>query len=229
MDFPGTPLPAGYVMACEGEYGLQELVSQLTNQVLRGNVADTGVVALLYGLSASVALSLYSIGMRSIAVLFNNNDWVCMFYLNINVALLLVPLGYFVGEVPVVQASPLLRQTGFWILLAFAGLSGILINVATMLQIRYTSALTHNVSGTFKATVQSSIGWWTGKKFPVLSTCFGTIIVILGCAAYALVRQFEDLLKKEEQAAAAAAVAAKEIDDAALTLQREEKGRRKKL
>jgi hypothetical protein len=45
-------------------------------------------------------------------------------------------------------------------LLIFAGVLGTLMNIASFFQIKYTSALTHNVSGTAKSCVQSILAWF---------------------------------------------------------------------
>lgn len=186
---------AGYLIACNGSYGLFELGNQV---FFSGSFHNSGLLGLLYGLSASVALSLYSMGMKPMLAAVKDNDWVLMMYLNINVMVMLLPLMYLTGEVPKIMESSLMVQTNFWLLLTFAGISGVLINVASFLQIRYTSALTHNVSGTAKATVQSAIGWMTGAKAVEAETVAGTLIVILGCGAYSIVRIYEEEANKKK-------------------------------
>jgi GDP-fucose transporter C1 len=188
----------GYLLACEGQYGLSILLFELKAQVAAGAFSNSGVAGLFWGLSASASLSLYSIGAKKVSIYVNNNDQLLMLYLNVNVSLLLIPIMYIAGEYEVVMASPLLYERKFWILLLIAGISGVLINVATLLQIRYTSALTHNVSGTAKATVQSVFGWFTDNKVVNNSTVIGTLIVIFGCACYSFVRLYEDSREKKK-------------------------------
>ena len=43
-------------------------------------------------------------------------------------------------------------------MMSLAGVAGFLINIATYLQIKYTSPLTHAISGTAKACVQTVLG-----------------------------------------------------------------------
>jgi hypothetical protein len=50
----------------------------------------------------------------------------------------------------VIASSETLRLSSTWIELTVAGVFGLLINIATYLQISHTSALTHNISGTVK-------------------------------------------------------------------------------
>ena len=87
----------------------------------------------------------------------------------------------------------------FWFAMSIAGILGFSMGFVTSLQIQVTSPLTHNVSGTAKAYVQTLLGvmyynevktmlWW-------ISNCF----VLIGAAAYSQVRGQEMKEKHKQQ------------------------------
>ena len=69
-----------------------------------------------------------------------------------------------------------------------AGIFGFLIGIVTIAQIRLTSPLTHNISGTAKACVQTLVAvLFLGDKMSRRSA-FGTFCVLFGSFMYSLVR-----------------------------------------
>jgi len=66
---------------------------------------------------------------------------------------MLLPLVAVSGELNSLAQSPLLFDSYFWFVMIFTGVIGFLINIATFLQIKHTSPLTHNLSGTAKVRV----------------------------------------------------------------------------
>ena len=79
-----------------------------------------------------------------------------------------------------------------------AGIFGFLIGIVTIAQISLTSPLTHNISGTAKACVQTIIAvLFLGDKMSLRSV-FGTICVLFGTFMYSLVRNYEMDQKKKQ-------------------------------
>ena len=89
----------------------------------------------------------------------------------------------------------------FWGVMTLAGIFGFLIGIVTIAQIRLTSPLTHNISGTAKASVQTIIAvLFFGDKMSIRSA-IGTIMVLGGTFLYSLVRSREmDREKARKQA-----------------------------
>ena len=86
----------------------------------------------------------------------------------------------------------------FWSVMTMAGIFGFLIGIVTIAQISLTSPLTHNVSGTAKACVQTIIAvLFLGDKMSLRSV-FGTICVLFGTFMYSLVRNYEMDQKKKQ-------------------------------
>ena len=86
----------------------------------------------------------------------------------------------------------------FWSVMTLAGIFGFLIGIVTIAQISLTSPLTHNISGTAKACVQTIIAvLFLGDKMSLRSV-FGTICVLFGTFMYSLVRNYEMDQKKKQ-------------------------------
>ena len=74
----------------------------------------------------------------------------------------------------------------FWSVMTLAGIFGFLIGIVTIAQISLTSPLTHNISGTAKACVQTIIAvLFLGDKMSLRSV-FGTTCVLFGTVRYAV-------------------------------------------
>ena len=89
----------------------------------------------------------------------------------------------------------------FWAVMNGAGVFGFLIGIITIAQISLTSPLTHNISGTAKACVQTLVAViFLGDKMSFRSFC-GTAMVLAGTFMYSLVRSREmDKEKAKEKA-----------------------------
>jgi len=162
----------GYIMGCDGEV----------------NFNWTGVI---YGILSSVFVCLYSIYVKYKLPVLDNNEWRLLIYNNINALFMMPAIIYLSDEIPAVVNSPSLFEMRFWNLNLITGMFGFLINIATFLQIKYTSALTHNVSGTAKACVQSVLGVVIWHNVVSPQAAWGTFLSIFGCALYSYVRFLE--------------------------------------
>ncbi len=79
----------------------------------------------------------------------------------------------------------------FWAVMNAAGIFGFLIGIVTIAQINLTSPLTHNISGTAKACVQTIIAvLFLGDKMSMRSV-IGTACVLFGTFMYSVVRSRE--------------------------------------
>ncbi|KAI4462061.1 solute carrier family 35 [Holotrichia oblita] len=75
------------------------------------------------------------------------------------------------------------------------GVCGFAIGFFTSLQIKVTSALTHNISGTAKACAQTVLATYWYHQSKSFLWWFSNGIVLLGSAAYARIKQL-DMEKK---------------------------------
>ena len=79
----------------------------------------------------------------------------------------------------------------FWLVMNLAGVFGFLIGIVTIAQISLTSPLTHNISGTAKAGVQTLVAYFFLGDPMSLRSGIGTALVLLGTFMYSLVRSRE--------------------------------------
>ena len=85
------------------------------------------------------------------------------------------------------QYASRFKSIFFWSVMDLAGIFGFLIGIVTIAQIRLTSPLTHNISGTAKACVQTLLAvLFLGDKM-TLRSCIGTFCVLFGTFMYSLV------------------------------------------
>jgi GDP-fucose transporter C1 len=98
----------------------------------------------------------------------------------------------------VLEYSYLLQSAYFWSMMLIAGVLGFLIGIVTVMQIQWTSPLTHNISGTAKACVQTILAYFIWQNDSTVKGNIGVALVILGSGIYAFVRM------REMDAAAAA-------------------------
>lgn len=105
----------------------------------------------------------------------------------------------FSGEVGRVYAYESIGELWFWIALFIGGICGFSIGYVTALQIKVTSPLTHNISGTAKACAQTVIATQWNHEVRSLLWWFSNFIVLLGSSLYARVKQVEMDQKFKQQ------------------------------
>lgn len=156
------------------------------------------VIGVVFGVLASASVAMNSIITKKVLPLVDNNIWRLTLYNNINASFLFLPLMALFGEAPEVISFNKLTEPMFWFYMTLGGVFGFAIGYVTGLQIKFTSPLTHNISGTAKACAQTVIAcmyfgdvksslWWTSNA-----------VVLGGSAGYTEVRRREmDAQRKE--------------------------------
>ena len=116
------------------------------------------------------------------------------FYNNMNASFLFLPLIiYFEGDI-IKQSGERLVSGAFWSAMSVAGFFGFSIGIVTVLQIKATSPLTHNISGTAKAAVQSLMAFYIwGNEWTLLGV-LGIFTVLGGSLLYTFVKMGENAL-----------------------------------
>ncbi|XP_066144564.1 GDP-fucose transporter 1 isoform X2 [Euwallacea fornicatus] len=113
------------------------------------------IAGTIFGILGSFSLSLFSILTKKVLPKIDGEIWLLQYANNVYASILFLPIIALSGEVPIVYSYPRLGDTFFWSVVLGGGLCGFLIGFFTSLQIKYTSALTHNISGTAKACAQT--------------------------------------------------------------------------
>lgn len=160
---------------------------------------DFSFLGWTFGVVSSIFVALYGIYVKRALNVLNNDSDILLVYNTILSIVFLLPLIVLSGEWQAIFESPVLRDPNAWVELTIAGVFGLLINIATYLQISLTSALTHNISGTAKACAQTVLGVIIYKNDITALGVFGILLVIGGSAAYTYVRKLEQDRKDAEQ------------------------------
>lgn len=161
-----------------------------------GSLSITGTI---FGIMGSLSLSLYSIWTKKALPKVNGEIWILQYANNVYASIMFIPIILLSGEVPNVINYSRISDMYFWTILIGGGICGFLIGFFTSLQIKYTSALTHNISGTAKACAQTVLATYWYQETKSFMWWFSNIIILVGSAAYARIKQI-DLERKHNQA-----------------------------
>ena len=160
-----------------------------------GGLSIMGVV---YGVLASLFVSLNSIYTKRVLPTVNHSIWLLTFYNNVNAFLLFIPLMIITGELPVLFSYERLGDIQFWNLMTISGAFGFMIAYVTGLQIKVTSPLTHNISGTAKACAQTVLATFWYEEHKSFMWWVSNGLVMVGSAAYTRIKQLEMKRAHEE-------------------------------
>ncbi|XP_054273873.1 GDP-fucose transporter 1-like [Macrosteles quadrilineatus] len=149
------------------------------------------VMGVLYGVLASLCVALYSINTKKVLPVVNNHIWLLSFYNNVYSSVIFIPFIIIYKEVPVIISYEKLDSLYFWTLMVVGGLCGLAIGYVTSLQIKVTSPLTHNISGTAKACAQTVLATYWYDESKTRLWWVSNMVVLAGSAAYTRVRQQE--------------------------------------
>ncbi|KAM9381454.1 GDP-fucose transporter 1 [Phaethornis superciliosus] len=153
-----------------------------------GTLSWTGI---FFGILASLCVSLNAIYTKKVLPVVDGSIWRLTFYNNVNACVLFFPLMMVLGEFHTLYHFDKLGNPSFWGMMILGGVFGFAIGYVTGLQIKFTSPLTHNVSGTAKACAQTVLAviyfeetksflWWTSN-----------LMVLGGSFAYTWVKGLE--------------------------------------
>lgn len=140
------------------------------------------------GVMSSVFVSLNSIFTSKVLPAVDNDKSLLLYYNNLNASFLFLPLIFlFEGQV-LVDNKEKLTSGFFWVCMTATGLMGFGIGIATVLQVKATSPLTHNISGTAKAAVQSLMAFYIWGNEATVKGILGILLVIFGSGLYTWVQ-----------------------------------------
>jgi len=153
----------------------------------------------LAGIMSSLFVSLNSIFTKKVLPVVDDNHWKLTFYNNVNASVLFIPLIIiFEGDV-IMNAQEQLTSSAFWSAMSVAGFFGFSIGIVTVLQIKATSPLTHNISGTAKAALQSLMAFYIWGNQPTVMGVLGIFTVLGGSLIYTFVKMSENAKNAQSQ------------------------------
>jgi len=143
------------------------------------------------GILSSLFVSLNSIFTKKVLPIVDDNHWRLTFYNNVNACMIVAPLVYlFEGEY-VLEHVMHLNSPMYWSAMTVAGFFGFAIGIVTVMQIKATSPLSHNFSGTAKASVQSMLAFYLWGNEPTMKGVIGIFTVLGGSLLYTYVKMNE--------------------------------------
>ncbi|CAG9822164.1 unnamed protein product, partial [Phaedon cochleariae] len=156
------------------------------------NIAGSlSIPGFIFGILGSLSLSLFSIFTKKVLPKVNGEIWALSYANNVYASIILMPFMALNGELGQLYKYTRLTEIYFWSIIAVGGACGFTIGYFTTLQIKYTSALTHNISGTAKACAQTVLAtYWYQETKSLLWWC-SNLIVLIGSACYTWVKQID--------------------------------------
>ena len=164
----------GFFMGAEGEI----------NFSMKGTIA---------GVCSSLFVSLNSIFTKKVLPSVDNDHWKLTFYNNVNACILFLPLILYYEYTTIIESLHQQLSSGiFWSAMMVAGFFGFSIGIVTVLQIKATSPLSHNISGTAKAAVQSMLAFYIWGNPATFMGVLGIFVVLGGSLLYTVVKMGEN-------------------------------------
>ncbi|GAB6027033.1 hypothetical protein CHUAL_013762 [Chamberlinius hualienensis] len=157
------------------------------------------VIGVVFGVLASLFVALNSIYIKKVLNVVRGDVSLLTYYNNINACLIFPPIFLLLGEGTSLMAFQHYDDVKFWGPMLFGGIFGFAIGYLTTLQVKVTSPLTNNISGTAKACAQTVIAstyyhevrpplWWASN-----------VVVLAGSAFYTRVKQLEMAASYQQQ------------------------------
>ena len=162
------------------------------------SVEDLSIFGVVSGVLASMSVALYAIYIKRVLPHVDFNIWRLQLYNNINAVFLLTPVMVVLGEIPVLANFQYWPSLYFWGVVITTGLFGIAIGYVTSLQIKVTSPLTHNVSGTAKACTQTVLACIAYSQTKPAWWWVSNVMVLVGSSGYTYVRMQEMKMTSQE-------------------------------
>ena len=156
-----------------------------------GSSGELSYIGVLFGVLASLCVSLNAIYTKKVLPFVDSNIWRLQLYNNFNAIFLFLPLMVVCGDLKAMYGFKMITSAYFWGMMFLGGLFGIAIGYVTGLQIKVTSPLTHNVSGTAKACAQTILSVTVNHEIKTALWWFSNAMVLGGSTAYTVVKHSE--------------------------------------
>ncbi|XP_068580467.1 GDP-fucose transporter 1 isoform X2 [Cebidichthys violaceus] len=156
-----------------------------------GMTGSLSWIGVFFGVIASACVSMNAIYTKKVMPAVEGNIWKLSYYNNINACVLFLPLILASGDLGRLAGFDRLGSPAFWGMMTLGGVFGFAIGYVTGLQIKFTSPLTHNVSGTAKACAQTVIAVVYNSSSKSLLWWTSNMMVLGGSSAYTWVKSME--------------------------------------
>ena len=156
-----------------------------------GSSGELSYMGVVFGVLASLCVSLNAIYTKKVLPVVDSNIWRLQLYNNFNAIFLFLPLMVVCGDVKAIYNFEMIASLYFWGMMFLGGVFGIAIGYVTGLQIKVTSPLTHNVSGTAKACAQTILSITVNHEIKTTLWWVSNAMVLGGSTAYTVVKHSE--------------------------------------
>ncbi len=154
-------------------------------------IGSLTIYGVLYGVFASLFVALNAIYTKKSLNAVDDNIWKLTLYNNFNACFIFIPFLLIFNEYSEVFNFQHLGSFYFWFAMFISGILGFSMSYVTGLQIKVTSPLSHNVSGTAKAYAQTLMAVLYYHEIKTLLWWGSNGLVLIGAAFYTHVRSSE--------------------------------------
>lgn len=159
---------------------------------------DFNMIGTAAGVMSSIFVSLNSIFTARMLPKVENDNNALQYYNNLNACFLFFPLiALFEVEVLANNLDKLVSLF-FWTCMTVTGVFGYAIGLVTMMQIKATDPLTHNISGTAKAAVQSIMAFYIWGNQATAKGIIGILTVIFGSFLYGYIQMISSKMPPQK-------------------------------
>eukprot|EP00736_Rhodelphis_marinus_P002353 Rmarinus@m.23314 len=149
------------------------------------------VAGVCYGLLFSVCASFTSVYTKRALELVDGSELLVTLYNNVNTAVILGVYSFLVEGAGLVQTGAIFMSSWDFFSLSVTGMFGFCMGLVTAWQINATSPLSHNVSSTCKAGMQSFLAYLVYRNPLTAGGAMSILVVVSGSALYTYFRRME--------------------------------------
>jgi solute carrier family 35 (GDP-fucose transporter), member C1 len=149
---------------------------------------DFNLLGTISGVMSSVFVSLNAIFNAKVLPKVDNDNNALLYYNNLNACVLFLPLIAVFEVETLMNNLDKLTSLFFWSTMTVTGAFGYAIGLVTVMQIKATDPLTHNISGTAKAAVQSIMAFYIWGNEATTKGVLGILTVLFGSFLYGYVQ-----------------------------------------
>nr|AKN21645.1 slc35c-1 [Schmidtea mediterranea] len=162
-------------------------VMGIDQEKLTGNLSIAGV---LCGVVSSVFVALTGIFMKRVLTRIENNSYSLVYYMNIGSTVLYLPFLLGFSQFQIVYYKKL-EDNLFIVALLLTGVLGFLINLASNMEINFTSPTTHQISNNAKSVLQTILAVLIFAELKPLFWWCSNLLVVTGAVGYTVIKYFE--------------------------------------
>lgn len=116
---------------------------------------EFSLLGTFFGVLSTVFLSLYAVFVKDAMAVVAGNQWRLYFYTSITSFIMLLPLMVSFNELDLLSIAPQRQANGFWTLIIISAVFSFIVSVSISLMSKHTSKTVLNLSGVFKAILQT--------------------------------------------------------------------------